>query len=199
MLLGNVFLPSPVRRTAHRVFNKININKDNNQSFIAKLEHILEHKIAQAARFIRVSLANMPKKDLKSLAALINSSILADEEEAFTIWYKLILDIIETKLYKSPPPEKVKTLPKYRISLPFTNKAMDFINLPQIIRSDEARKNMPSSLNENDIPMVVYSLSQPIRSRILNYKKFVSQLDLDAFNNDNNIIPCHCARYGHTF
>ena len=62
---------------------------------------------------------------------------------------------------------------------------MDFINLPQIIRSDEARKNMPSSLNENDIPMVVYALSQPIRSRILNYKKFVSQLDLDAFNNDN--------------
>ena len=27
----------------------------------------------------------------------------------------------------------------------------------------------------------------------------MSQLDLDAFNNDNNIIPCHCARYGHTF
>ena len=96
MLLGNIFVPSPVRR----------INKDNNQSFIAKLEHILEHKISQAARFIIVSLANMHKNYLKSLAALINSSILADEEESFTIWYKLILDIIETKLYKSPPPEK---------------------------------------------------------------------------------------------
>ena len=56
---------------------------------------------------------------------------------------------------------------------------------------------MPSSLSENDIPMVVYSLSQPIRSRILNYKKFVSQLDLDAFN--NNLIPCRCSQYDHTF
>ena len=58
---------------------------------------------------------------------------------------------------------------------------------------------MPSSISENAIPMVDYSLSQPIHSRILNYKKFVSQLDLDAFNNDNNIIPCHCSQYDHTF
>ena len=126
----------------------------------------MENKIAQAARFIHISLANMPKKDLKSLAALINSSILADEEEAFTILCKMILDIIETKLYKSPPLEKEKTLPKYRIGLPFTSKAMDFINLPQIIRSDGAIKNIPSSLSENYIPMVVYSLSQPIRFTI---------------------------------
>ena len=111
----------------------------------------------------------------------------------------MILEIIETKLYKSPPPEKVKKLPKYRISLTFTRKIMDFINLPQIICSDGAIKNMPSSLSEKDIPMVVYSLSQPIRSRILNYTKFVSQLDLDAFNNDNNIIPCQCSQYDHTF
>ena len=65
------FPPRKTNRPSHRVFNKININKDNNQSFIAKLKHILEHKIAQAAMFIRVSLANMPKKDLKSLAALL--------------------------------------------------------------------------------------------------------------------------------
>ena len=69
----------------------------------------------------------------------------------------------------------------HRISIPFVNKAMDFINLPQIIRSKHAKENMPSVLTDEDIPMVVYSLSQPIRSRILNYKKFVTELDLDHY------------------
>ena len=72
---------------------------------------------------------------------------------------------------------------------------MDFINLPQIIRSKEAKDSMPSILNDDDIPMVIYSLSQPIRSRILNYKKFVSELDLDGFNENKDSIKCHCSQY----
>ena len=42
--------------------SKTSINKENSQAFIAKLRHILQHKIDQAARFIRISLASMPKK-----------------------------------------------------------------------------------------------------------------------------------------
>ena len=47
--------------------------------------------------------------------------------------------------------------------------------------------------------MVVYSLSQPIRSRILNYKKFVSELDLDGFNENKDSIKCHCFQYDNKF
>ena len=133
----------------------------------------------------------MPKKSLKSLAAHINSSILADEREVFSIWFKMVLDTIETKMYKVPPIKPKKKLPKFRISLPFVNKAMDFINLPQIIRCDDSKKNMPSCLVETDIPMVVYSLSKPIRSKILNYTKFVAELDLDAFNFNKDVVKCH--------
>ena len=35
--------------------------------------------------------------------------------------------MIETKIYKLPPNKPEKKLPKYRISIPFVNKAMDFI------------------------------------------------------------------------
>ena len=59
---------------------------------------MLEHKFDKAARLIPVSPGNMSKKDFKSHSALINYSILVDEEEAFTISYKIILDIVETKL-----------------------------------------------------------------------------------------------------
>ena len=138
-------------------------------------------------------------RELKELAAFINDAILGDEREAYSIWFKMTLDVIETKIYKPPPEKSKKKLPKYRINICFVNKAMDFINLPQIIRSKISKENMPNILTDDDIPMVVYSLSQPIRSRILNYKKFVSELNLDRFLEDENIIQCHCSKYPSEF
>ena len=58
---------------------------------------------------------------------------------------------------------------------------------------------MPPALSEDDIPMVVYSLSQPIRSKVLNYKKFVKELDLDRFKEDSSIIKCNCSHYSDDF
>ena len=42
----------------------------------------------------------MPKKELKSLAAYINDFVLGDERENFPSWFKMNLDMIETKIYK---------------------------------------------------------------------------------------------------
>ena len=111
----------------------------------------------------------------------------------------MALDIIETRIYKPPPSKPKRTVPKYRISIPFLNKAMDFINLPQIVRSKAAKDSMPSILSDDDIPMIVYSLAQPIRSRILNYKKFVSELNLDSFNANKNSVKCCCSQYDKKF
>ena len=92
-------LPTKFSRPNHRVFNKTS-PKPNHQLFVAKLCHILKHHLHQASKFIRVSLYNMSKKGLKSLAADINHAIL-NEDDAHSAWFKMILDIIETKLYKS--------------------------------------------------------------------------------------------------
>ena len=59
---------------------------------------------------------------------------------------------------------------------------------------------MPPVMEEKDIPMVVYSLSQPIRSQILNYKKFVKkELDLEKFSQDPKSITCICKNYSRKF
>ena len=76
---------------------------------------------------------------------------------------------------------------------------MDFINLPQIIHSKHAKESMPSVLSDEDIPMIVYRLSRPIRSRILNYKKFVTELDLDGFIENKDVVKCHCSEYNTKF
>ena len=45
---------------------------------------------------------------------------------------------------------------------------------------------------KGDIPMVVYKLTDTIRSKLFNYKDFVQSLDVDLFLSDNNIPPCEC-------
>ena len=110
-----------------------------------------------------------------------------DEHDAHSAWYK------------PPIPKATKRIPKYRISIPFVNKALDFINLPQIIRSKHSNENMPHMVSDEDIPMVVYSLAQPIRSKILNYRKFVKELDLDQFKEDHETIKCNCHKYSVDF
>jgi hypothetical protein len=41
--------------------------------------------------------------------------------------------------------------------------------------------------------MIVYNLTKTTRSLIFNYKNFVQTLDVDAFLQDNSILPCDCA------
>ena len=92
------------------------INKTGKHLFIATLQHILQHKIDQAASFIRISVVSMPKKELKLLAAYINDFVLGDECENFPSWFKMTLDVIETKIDKLTPNKPEKKLPKYRIN-----------------------------------------------------------------------------------
>ena len=94
----------------------------------------------------------------------------------------MAIDIINTRLFKPPPIKPKRKPPKHRIRIPFTSKAMDFINLPQILRSDIIKECIPTDMADDEIPMVVYRLTDPIRSTILNYSKFVSSLNLNAFH-----------------
>ena len=61
----------------------------------------------------------MRKKELKALARYITNSVLDEEMELYSIWFKMTLDIIETKIYKPTPVKPKRKIPKYRISIPF--------------------------------------------------------------------------------
>ena len=77
---------------------------------------------------------------------------------------------------------------------------MDFINLAKLLRSNELASNMPPVMQSEDIPMVVYSLTETTRSKLLNYKKFVGkELDLEVFTNNESSIPCKCSSYPSEF
>ena len=74
------------------------------------------------------------------------------------------------------------------------SKAIEFINFPSILHDPVGRSSFPSNINNFDnfnVPTVFNTLGKPIHSRIFHFNKFVSNLDIDRFLQDNNILPCN--------
>ena len=180
----------------HKKHNR-NINFD---IFIKQLEYWIKNDLPNAPNHIRVALSSMKKKHLKSVADYI-SDFLSQQDSSylFSTWYSMALDIIESKLFVEPVYSIKKTLPKYKLNMTFVNKALDYINLPSILRQPEIINNCPFNINEKDIPMVVYSLSQPVRSKIFNYHTFVNNLNLNEFVNNKDTIRCCCHEFDQSF
>ena len=111
----------------------------------------------------------------------------------------MAIDIIETKLYEPLPPKVKRKAPKYQLKCLFSNKAFDFINLPKILRTKSTLELKPAEVMEDEIPMVVFKLTEPIRSKIFNYSKFVSKLDVDQAFSDISTIPCYCDKFDAKF
>ena len=58
------------------------------------------------------------------------------------------------------------------------------------------KKCPPNNVLENEIQMVVYRLTDPIRSKILNYSKFVSKLNIEqAPTNVEEADDGNCGKY----
>ena len=102
----------------------------------------------------------------------------------------MVVDIIETKLFKKPKEIIRKSIPKYRPNLTSKSKAFGFINLPKILRSKEVCNNLPSNFDISNILMVVYNLNPSITMTLFNYKQFVLHVDIDEFLKYPNSIKC---------
>ena len=62
----------------------------------------------------------------------------------------------------------------------FDNKELEFIHLNSILHESEIINCLPESLQEDEIPSTVYSLSNTIRNKIFNYKNTIKNIK----NND---------------
>ena len=197
-VVGVLFPPLP--RLYNRTGRVRNHNNNLNSSFMSNIKQWLSLNICSASFNIRTCLSGMNKKNLKITAYEINEFLSSTGDDfLYFQWYRMALDIIESKLYKPPILKERKSIPKYKLNIEFVNKSLEFINLPQILRSKTVKENSPHMMDDTDVPMVVYSLSQTIRSKVFNYKKFVNNLDLDLFSHNIKSVPCHCNKYDKSF
>ena len=173
--------------------NRVGNNKLSPDSFLQLFKTNLRENLAQSMNLIRVSLSSMKKSHLKKVHNLVSDEISdKDTNFKFSQWYYVIIDIIESKLYKPPKDKPARGSCKSVCKVYFDNKGIELINLPRILRDNSLAETLPSTPTKFSIPMVAYKLQNPIGSEIFNFNKFVKNLDVDAFLGDENTLPCNC-------
>ena len=110
----------------------------------------------------------------------------------YSQYFEAAIDLIKFKIGNPQFKDKAKKeRPSNSCHIHFDNKALDFINPHRILRDKNVRQALPTNLRMNH-PSIVYSLANPIRSRLFNYKDFVQNLNIEEFVSDNTSLPCHC-------
>ena len=142
---------------------------------------------------IRVLLTSLKKNQCHILFNRI-SDFLASKHDTYLYvqFFNAALDIIQAKIGKhvdvSPIP---KPPPSNCCHVKFDNKALDFINLNKIFKDKSIRDTLPTALRD-DVPTVVYQLTNSIRSKMFNHKKFVQSIEVNKLLIDDSILPCEC-------
>lgn len=186
--------------TLKRSFNRSNRRENrkghhclDHEHFLKRLHEVLTGNIKEALNFIRISLITMKKEELKRLGDTINDLLLSKPLDfPFSQWYTVALDIVDCRIYVSPQIKKKRLPPSNVLHVKFCSKRVESVNLSSILHDSEVLETIPSVAKSFTPPTVVYSLESPISSKIFNFNKFVSSLDVDSFLKDNTSLPCSC-------
>ena len=186
----------PLKRARARI-SRGTLRKGKNpmtiHEFLEKLSNMLLSSLPDALNFIRVRVSSFNKKDLKKLADIVNDKISDSANlTQFSQWYSVVLDLIDSKLYKPKTVKARKPKPSNICHVFFDNKAIEKINLPRILNDPKLGLSIPLSAKKFEAPTVIYKLSHNIGSKIFNFNKFVSNLQITDPAKDLSELPCHC-------
>ena len=169
--------PLIARGTARKGHNILKPTK-----FLRNITNLLSKNIHDTLNYIRISVSTMKKADLKQLYNHV-LDILTDQCDdcKFSHWYSAILDLIDSKLYKPKPTKSKKSPPTNICRIFYSSKAIERINLPNILHDPSIQKTIPSIAKKFETLTVIFKLSQTIGSKIFNFNKFVRNLNVEEF------------------
>ena len=83
------------------------------------------------------------------------------------------------------------------IKLDFINKGIDAVNLPSILRSKSVNETVPTYFKEKEPPIISYTYTKTIASKIFNFSSTLLDLDYHQFH--NNPSPCERNTSSHLY
>ena len=69
---------------------------------------------------------------------------------------------------------------RHFIKIPFINKGIEFIDLPNIFKDRSVTSSIPAYFQNSEPPIICYKYNKPIRNTVFNFIKLVSDLDIHA-------------------
>ena len=144
---------------------------------------------------IKTTLFSISLSKLRELQSLALESTNYDYESAEYRVTAIILDTAQYRLFRSAPSDLLSTdAKKHFIKLDFINKGIDAVNLPSILRSKSVTETVPTYFKEKEPPVISYTYTKTIASKIFNFSSTLSDLDHHQFHfhvitGDLSVIP----------
>ena len=173
--VGKLF--PPLSRNHHRISRGQNRRGNapfSAQSFLDQMNFYLKNKVHDAINFIRIAISSMTKNLLKNTHVLLTDCISEPANKNFYQWYLAGLDIIESKLYRTPIAKTKKEGCRHICKVFFHNKAVELINLPRILKNDALHDCIPSTSIKFEDPIVTINCVTPY------HLKFSISIDLSS-------------------
>ena len=101
-------------------------------------------------------------------------------------------DLIESKMYKPSPPQPKKKSPQNACIMFFENKDAEFINIARTVCDTDIVPSPPVKFPKTNDLQTAYKLTPPISTKFFSLHQFVSNLDLNLFLKNPDILPCKC-------
>lgn len=97
------------------------------------------------------------------IAVLLQDDLNDASNSEYCQWYSIDLDIIESKIFKSPIFKATRKGPTNNFKILFLNKGVELINVPHIFHDPSLKACIHVTIKFDD-PTVVYLLNNPVRS-----------------------------------
>ena len=173
----------------HRKNNIQERNFDNLKSFMTHIHNFSPHKRQNECRKL---LEVTKKQKLRKLAEQAEHEINVTENKD-SRFLLVIMDTFFTKFYTEEETHAKRKAPKYQLPIHFINKGLDFLNISSILREEDVISTLPQSLQNDEVPSIVFSLGKTIRNKIFNYKDTVANIDIsDKTTFGTGLAECDC-------
>ena len=176
--------------------SKAKNNTDNVELQVTNLFSLLSMSIPKVVISARAIIFSTPNCALRNIFTKFKSKF-SSINPIHIQKFDIITDLISCKLFKTSIDIKSKK-PKGGIfvNISFENKGVEIVNLPRIFHLKSVIETLPFKLKDRitDIPTVTYSYEIPIRSKVLNYKKTLTDFDLTSLGQDGvpSFSDCNC-------
>ena len=151
----------------------------------------------QGVHKIKTTLFSISLPKLRELQSLALESTNYDYESAEYRVTAIILDTAHYRLFRPVRSDQSTDAKTHFIKLDFINKGIDAVNLPSILRSKSVTETVPTYFKEKEPPIISYTYTKTIASKIFNFSSTLSDLDYHQFH--NNPTQCECNTSSHLY
>ena len=151
----------------------------------------------QGVHKIRTALFSVSLPKLRELRSLALESANYDYESAECGVAAIILDTAHYRLFRPVRSDQSTDAKTHFIKLDFINKGIDAVNLPSILRSKSVTETVPTYFKEKEPPIISYTYTKTIASKIFNFSSTLSDLDYHRFRNGPAQCECNTSSHLH--